>query len=73
MGVTMKLLIIERREKSSYCYAITSVEEEEDLPWCLNIWNFISEQKYPERATEKDKRMIRRLLTQFVIHEGELY
>ena len=37
VGVTMRPLIIERRENRSYYYAITSVEEEEEFPWYLDI------------------------------------
>ena len=58
LRVTIRPLIIERREKMSYCYAITSVEEEQELPWYLNIYNFINDQKYHKGATKKDKRAI---------------
>ena len=42
------------------------------MPWYLDIWNFISEQKYSKVATEKDKRPIRRLSAQFIVDGGGL-
>ena len=75
VGVTMRPLIIEKREKLSYCCTIAYIDGDGDgeLPWYLDIWNFISEQKYLEGAIKKDKRAVRRLSAQFIIHRGELY
>ncbi|OMO79329.1 hypothetical protein COLO4_24472 [Corchorus olitorius] len=43
---------------------VMSVEEEPDgNPWYHDILQYVKYQKYPESATENDKRVIRRMST----------
>jgi hypothetical protein len=41
--------------------------------WYTDIQEYVENGRYPERATEKDKRAIRRLSAQFLICGGKLY
>ena len=57
-------------KKSDYPFfeVIEVVEEEQDeVPWYTNVWNYMEKCKYPERASKKDKKAIRRFSSQFII------
>ena len=41
--------------------------------WYLDVWNYIKEGKYPEGASDKDKKVIRRFSTQFVTFVDKLW
>ena len=73
LGVKMRPLIIEQRDEPVYCNAITEEEEDEELPWYTDIQRYVERQEYPEGASEKDKRAIRRLSAQYVMIWGKLY
>ena len=60
VGVKMMPLVIEQRCEPSFCMVTTIKDEEGEIPWYKNIWDFIERGDYPEDSSEKDKRAIRR-------------
>ena len=42
------------------------------MPLYTDLWNYISREEYSEGASDKDKKAIRRLTSQFFIYEGIL-
>ena len=45
MGVKMTLLMIKKRENPSF-EMIGEIEEEEELPWYSDTWNFLENREY---------------------------
>ena len=72
-GVTMRPLMIETRFAPAYCCLIGDIENQDELPWYHDIYQFLSCGVYPETATPKDKRALRQLTTRFVICGDALY
>ncbi|XP_012481127.1 uncharacterized protein LOC105796028 [Gossypium raimondii] len=52
-----------------------SIEEEgkNDHPWYQSILQYVKNQKYPDQATENDKRMLRRIAIEYVLDGEVLY
>ena len=72
-GVTMRPLMIETRFAPSYYCLIEDIENQDELPWYHDIYQFLSCGVYPETATPKDRRALRQLATRFVICGDALY
>ncbi|KAG8478222.1 hypothetical protein CXB51_028151 [Gossypium anomalum] len=48
-------------------------EEKDDNPWYQDILRYVRDRKYPEQATENDKRTLRRLACDYVLDGDILY
>ena len=72
-GVIVQPLLIETRSAPAYCCLIGDIENQDELPWYHDIYQFLSCGAYPETATTKDRRALRQLATRFVIYEDALY
>ena len=72
-GVTMRPLMIETRFEPAYYCLIGDIENQDELPWYHDIYQFLSCGVYPETATPKDRRALRQLATRFVICGDALY
>ncbi|RVX20833.1 hypothetical protein CK203_002376 [Vitis vinifera] len=55
-----------------YCL-IGEIEDQIELPWYHDIYQFLSCGTYPESASAKDRRALRQLATRFVICGDALY
>jgi len=68
-----ELLTIRMRshEHPAYCHFIT--EELDGKPWYFDIKQYLKDREYPETATENDKRMLRRLVANFLLSGDVLY
>ncbi|XP_016755213.1 uncharacterized protein [Gossypium hirsutum] len=60
-------------ETLAYCYNIKEEEEKDDHLWYHDILRYINNRKYPNQATENDKRMLRRLASNYVLDREILY
>ena len=69
----MRSLLIETRSAPAYCCLIGDIEDQDGLPWYHDIYQFLSCGAYPESTTIKDKRVLRQLVTRFVICGESLY
>ena len=69
----MRPLMIETRSAPAYCCLIRDIENQDELPWYHDIYQFLSCGAYPETATSKDRRALRQLATRFVICGDALY
>ncbi|KAA3479531.1 RNA-directed DNA polymerase (Reverse transcriptase), Ribonuclease H [Gossypium australe] len=58
-------------EAPAHCYNIDEKEEKDDHPWYHDILQYVKNRKYPDQATEKDKRMLKRLASDYVL-DGEI-
>ena len=72
-GVIGRPLLIETRSAPAYCCLIGDIENQDELPWYHDIYQFLSCGDYPETATSKDMRALRQLATRFVICGDALY
>jgi ribonuclease HI len=76
-GDDVRPLRIETRDIPAYCVCIEecmNVEAEiDDKPWYFDIKRFIQDREYPSRATENEKKYIRRMAFQFFLSEEILY
>ena len=72
-GVIVRPLLIETRSAPAYCCLIGDIENQDELPWYHDIYQFLSCGDYPETATSKDMRALRQLATRFVICGDALY
>uniref|UniRef100_A0A2N9GXD9 Integrase catalytic domain-containing protein n=1 Tax=Fagus sylvatica TaxID=28930 RepID=A0A2N9GXD9_FAGSY len=74
-GDDVRPLRIETRDIPAYCVCIEecmNVEAEIDnKPWYYDIKRFIQDREYPPRATENEKKYIRRMAFQFFL-SGEI-
>ena len=52
---------------------IGDIENQDELPWYHDIYQFLSYGDYPETTTPKDRRALRQLATRFVICGDALY
>ena len=73
MGRTVQPLLIETRFSPAYCCLIGDIEDEDELPWYHDIYQFLSCGAYPESPSAKDKRALRHLATRFVVYGDVLY
>ena len=69
----MRPLLIETRSAPTYCCLIRDIENQDELPWYHDIYQFLSCGAYPETTTTKDRRSLRQLATRFVICRDALY
>ncbi|RVW91379.1 Retrovirus-related Pol polyprotein from transposon 17.6 [Vitis vinifera] len=72
-GVNVKPLLIETRSAPTYCCLIGEIEDQIELPWYHDIYQFQSCGAYPELASAKDRRALRQLATRFVVCGDALY
>uniref|UniRef100_A0A2N9G972 Uncharacterized protein n=1 Tax=Fagus sylvatica TaxID=28930 RepID=A0A2N9G972_FAGSY len=76
-GDDVRPLRIETRDIPAYCVCIEecmNVEAEiDDKPWYYDIKRFIQDREYPSRATENEKKYIRRMAFQFFLSGEILY
>jgi ribonuclease HI len=76
-GDDVRPLRIETRDIPAYCVCIEecmNVEAEIDnKPWYYDIKRFIQDREYPSRATENEKKYIRRMAFQFFLSGEVLY
>ena len=72
-GVIVRPLLIETRSAPAYCCLIGDIENQAELPWYRDIYQFLSCGAYPETATAKDRRALRQLAIRFVIYGDALY
>ena len=47
MGVTVRPLLIETRSTTTYCFLIGDIEDQDELPWYHDIYQFRSYDAYP--------------------------
>ena len=74
MGVQVRPIFIEQRDQPGHCEVNTLDEEENvELPWFVDVQNYIAHGLYPEESSGKDRRAIRRFAAQFIICGGKLY
>ncbi|WKA10566.1 hypothetical protein VitviT2T_028131 [Vitis vinifera] len=72
-GVTVRPLLIETRSTPAYCCLIGDIEDQDELPWYHDIYQFLLCGVYPESASTKDRRALRQLATRFMIFGDSLY
>uniref|UniRef100_A0A2N9I3X6 RNA-directed DNA polymerase n=1 Tax=Fagus sylvatica TaxID=28930 RepID=A0A2N9I3X6_FAGSY len=76
-GDDVRPLRIETRDIPAYCVCIEecmNVEAEiDDEPWYYDIKRFIQNREYPPRATENEKKYVRRMAFQFFLSGEILY
>ena len=72
-GVTVRPLLIETRSALAYYCLIGDIEDQDELPWYHDIYQFLLCGAYPESASTKDRRALRQLATRFVICGESLY
>ena len=72
-GVTLRPLLIETRSALAYRCLIGDIEDQDELPWYYDIYQFLLCDAYPKLASAKDKRALRHLDTIFVICGDQLY
>ena len=74
MGVQVRPIFIEQRDQPGHC-EVNALDEEEsvELPWFVDVQNYIARGLYPEESSGKDRRAIRRFAAQFIICGGKLY
>uniref|UniRef100_A0A2N9F310 Uncharacterized protein n=1 Tax=Fagus sylvatica TaxID=28930 RepID=A0A2N9F310_FAGSY len=76
-GDDVRPLRIETRDIPAYCVCVEecmNVEAEIDnKPWYYDIKRFIQDREYPPRATENEKKYIRRMAFQFFLSGEILY
>uniref|UniRef100_A0A2N9HFP0 Uncharacterized protein n=1 Tax=Fagus sylvatica TaxID=28930 RepID=A0A2N9HFP0_FAGSY len=76
-GDDVRSLRIETRDIPTYCVCVEecmNVEAEMDnKPWYYDIKRFIQDREYPPRATENEKKYIRRMAFQFFLSGEILY
>ena len=69
----MRPLLIETRSAPAYCCLIGDIEDQDELPWYHDIYQFLLCGAYPESASTKDRRALRQLATRFMICGESLY
>ena len=72
-GVTVQPLLIEMRFEPAYCCLIGDIEDQDELPWYHEIYQFLSCDTYLKSASTKDRRALRHLVARFVIFGDALY
>ena len=69
----MQSLLIETRSTQAYCCLIRDIEDQDELPWYHDIYQFMSCDAYLEPASTKDKGALRHLAARFVVCRDALY
>ncbi|RVW95583.1 Retrovirus-related Pol polyprotein from transposon 17.6 [Vitis vinifera] len=69
----LRPLLIETRSAPAYYCLIGEIEDQIELPWYHDIYQFLSCGAYPESASAKDRRALRQLATRFVVCGDALY
>ena len=72
-GVIVRPLLIETRFAPAYCCLIGDIDDQDELPWYRDIYQFLECDAYLESASAKDRRALRQLATRFVICGDALY
>ena len=72
-GVIVRPLLIETRSSPAYYCLIGDIENQDELPWYHDIYQFLSCGAYLETTTSKDRRALSQLATKFVICGDALY
>ncbi|RVW92638.1 Gag-Pol polyprotein [Vitis vinifera] len=72
-GVTVRPLLIETRSAPAYYCLIGEIEDQIELSWYHDIYQFLSCDTYLESTSAKDRRALRQLATRFVICGDALY
>ena len=73
IDIVVRHLLIESRSVPTYCCLIDEAELDDGLPWYHDIYKFFRLGIYPEVATTKDNRALKRLAIRFVICGEMLY
>ena len=73
VGVTVRPLLIETRSTPVYCCLIGDIEDQDELPWYHDIYQFMLCGAYPKSASAKDKRALRHWAAIFVVCGDALY
>ncbi|RVW23184.1 Transposon Ty3-I Gag-Pol polyprotein [Vitis vinifera] len=60
-GVTVRPLLIETKSTPTYCCLIGDIEDQDELPWYHDIYQFLLCGAYLESASTKDRRALRLL------------
>ncbi|XP_052490726.1 uncharacterized protein LOC128042991 [Gossypium raimondii] len=68
----MKPIQMSIYEVPAHCYNIEE-EGKDDHPWYQSILQYVKNQKYPDQATENDKRTLRRIAIEYVLDGEVLY
>ena len=71
--VIVRPLLIKTRSVPAYFCLNGDIENQDELPWYHDIYQFLSCGAYPETATTKDRRALKQLATRFVICGDALY
>ena len=71
--VTVRPLLIETRFAPAYYFLIGDIEDQDELPWYHDIYQFLSCVAYLEPTLARDKRVLRHLLARFVVCGNALY
>ena len=58
-GVIVRPLLIETRFAPTYCCLIGDIEDQDELSWYHDIYQFLLCGAYPESASTKDRRALR--------------
>ena len=72
-GVIVRPLMIETRSAPAHYCLIGDIENQDELPWYHDIYQFLSCGAYLKTTTSKDRRALRQLATRFVICGDALY
>ncbi|XP_038996103.1 uncharacterized protein LOC120120555 [Hibiscus syriacus] len=70
-GSEMMPINMQSYEYPAHCYQIEEVKDTK--PWYYDILQYIKHRSYPEKATETDKRTLRRLAVGYVLDREVLY
>ncbi|XP_010657869.1 uncharacterized protein LOC104881013 [Vitis vinifera] len=72
-GVNVRPLLIETKSAPAYYCLIGEIEDQIELPWYHDIYQFLSCGAYPKSTSAKDRRALRQLATRFVVCGDALY
>ncbi|KAG2394489.1 RNA-directed DNA polymerase-like protein [Vigna angularis] len=68
-----ELPVIEMKSHTEPAYCQFIKEEVDGKPWYFDIKHYLKTQEYPEKASENDKRSLRRLAGSFILSGDILY
>ena len=71
--VIVRPLLIETRSAPAYYYLIRDFEDQDELPWHHDIYQFLLCKAYPKSTSAKDRRALRHLAARFVVCGDALY
>ncbi|XP_016745101.2 uncharacterized protein [Gossypium hirsutum] len=69
----MKPIQISICEAPVYCYNIDKENERDDYPWYHDILQYMKNREYHDQATENNKKILRRLASDYVLDGKILY